>query len=174
SDWIDGPVGVGGQPQAISEPVAFLDDVAMRPENQQELPRAELERFALDLINFERAQMGAVPLRWDELAARLAHDHVDDLCLRRAISHASRQGDNPDRRYTLAGGNDALIEGLASVEIDQPSLKKLNKGMIARVLKTLISHQDDRDALLSPEATDFAISISYTDLKDRLIGCTET
>jgi hypothetical protein len=142
-----------------------------QPFFQQPAPREQLERFALELVNQERQQNGLTQLEWDDLSHRVASTLIDDLCRRDTVSHLDQSGLNPDARYTKAGGNDALSESLVS--IGGADGQKLNRALVARSIELLKSHQDDRDALFSPDATHFAFSLSLASQKDRAICCAE-
>ncbi len=142
-----------------------------QPFFQEPQPRPELERYALELVNQERQATGLAPLVWDEVSARTAHALVDDLAERETVSHLNKTGENPDLRYTQAGGNDAMTESLELVS-GEPA-RKLNRALVARVIEMLKAHQDDRDAVMSPDATHFAFSICLDKGRDKAIACVE-
>lgn len=142
-----------------------------QPFFQQSAPREQLERFALELVNQERQQNGLSQLEWDDVSHRVASSLIDDLCQRGTVSHLNKSGLNPDVRYTQAGGNDALSESLVS--IGGTDGRKLNRALVARSIELLKSHQDDRDALFSPDATHFAYSLNIAEQKDKAICCAE-
>ncbi len=142
-----------------------------QPFFQQTVPREQLERFALELVNQERQQNGLSQLEWDDVSHRVATSLIDDLCQRDTVSHLNKSGLNPDVRYTQAGGNDALSESLVS--IGGAAGRKLNRALVARSVELLKSHQDDRDALFSPDATHFAYSLNIAGQKDKAICCAE-
>ena len=85
----------------------------------------------------------------------MADEQVQDLRKRKLISHASENGQNPDLRYTTIGGTGAVNESLVALKAEQLNGEKYTRALVARALKILIDHQDDRDALLSPDATGF-------------------
>jgi len=154
---------------AFDPELARLEQLWGQPFYQAVVPREELERFALELVNEAREQMGLAALVCDDLASGVAHDQVEDLCTRNAISHFNKAGENPDYRYTKGGGSDALSESLVVLTWD--STRKMNREMIARMFHTLRSRQDDRDSLLSPDATHFGFSFNWTPDRDRVFAC---
>lgn len=153
-----------------SEPPAD-DPLWSTPEFQADLPMEQLEHFALQQVNEERAQRGEDPLQWLPLAGQVSKSHVDELTRRAVVSHLNETGENPDLRYTRAGGDDAVIEGL--VVLSGEGIKKPNRAMVMRVMRALNAHQDDRDALLSVDATHFGIAFGWTKDHQKLISCSE-
>lgn len=141
------------------------------PEFQTEIPQAEAEKFALERVNQVRTHNNLPALVWDDTAHKVAQSHVADLCGRNTVSHHNTAGENPDRRYTKAGGTDALLESLISLKAN--GRVPFNKAIVAKIVEEQISSQDDRDAMLSPHATRFAFSFSNAQKADRLIACTE-
>jgi len=142
-----------------------------QPEFQQARSHEELEKYALELVNQERGQLGLAALEWDDLAARVAKEHVDDLARRNTNSYLAASGSNPDRRYTEAGGNDAISEHLVAMGTDMVPAE--NKALVARSMYILKGRQDDRDALLSPDATHFGYSFERTYDKQHMLTCSE-
>jgi uncharacterized protein YkwD len=138
---------------------------------QRELPRAEAEKYALEWLNEIRAFNGLPHVKWDETAHKVAQHHVADLCARSTVSHNSKAGENPDVRYTKAGGTDAMLEGLISMKTS--GRVKFSKAVVYQMLKELMKTQDDRDALLSPYATQFAFSLDNNSRNDKMIACSE-
>lgn len=153
--------------------VHYLDEIAGRPENKEAAPPNVLNQFALELINYERRNAGIAPLAPDGIAESVAGTHVQELAKRSSLSHFSLTGENPDRRYTLAGGNDALVESIASVKCADTGSKKLSKAALARTLKTLLSRQDDRDALMSPDASNLGFAMALSADNDKLLSVFE-
>jgi hypothetical protein len=150
---------------------SYYDDLAMRPENQVEVSDDELQRFYIELINAERQKFGFGPLAADELACKVAKDHDDELCRRGVVSHQDMKGNNPDRRYTLAGGTDLLFESIVSLKTDDPENRKRNRATVARMVKTVLQRQDERDSLLAADATGIGFALNWTADKDRVVAC---
>ena len=70
----------------------------------------QVERVVVDLINEDRRKAGLPLVKWDETAAKAARQHVTDEANIGFISHWGLDGAKPQRRYTLAGGLDAIDE----------------------------------------------------------------
>jgi uncharacterized protein YkwD len=157
-----------------STSVSYLDELAARPENQDTAPANVLNQFALELINYERRNAGLGPLVADPIADRVAASHVQELTARSVLSHFSLHGENPDRRYTLAGGTDAVVESIASIKCAELGNAKISKAALARIVKSLLSRQDDRDALMSPDASQLGFSIGLSADRSKLLSAFET
>lgn len=151
----------------------YFEEIARRPGNQKPIPKEDVEKFALELINYERANLGQAPLLTDELAHKVAQEHINDLSKRNVISHAGAKGLNPDERYTSAGGTNVLTESLVSIKTEDAQSEKFTRALAARILKVLMSRQDDRDAILNSEATSFGMAIDCTANKDKIVACVE-
>ncbi len=162
-----------GQDSEMESDLAYLDDLISRPENSSEAPQQVLESFALELINYERQRRGVDALSSDDLAQRMANTQLQDLVKRSVVSHTDSKGDNPDRRYTLLGGTDAINESLVTVDTSQIGYSKPTKAAVALALKQLYKRQDDREFLLSPAATHVALSIATNGNGSKLLACVE-
>ncbi|MBU6451302.1 MAG: hypothetical protein KGS72_05965 [Cyanobacteria bacterium REEB67] len=154
--------------------VSYLDELAARPENQDAAPANVLNQFALELINYERRNAGLGPLVSDPIAERVAASHIQELTARSVLSHFSLHGENPDRRYTLAGGTDAVVESIASIKCAELGNSKISKAALARIVKSLLGRQDDRDALMSPDASQLGFSIGLSADRSKLLSAFET
>ncbi|MBC7998783.1 MAG: hypothetical protein IAF58_12615 [Leptolyngbya sp.] len=152
---------------------AYFDEIASLPENRAVVTTQQLQDYFVEMVNNERSKVGAGPLEVDAIAEKMALEHATNLAQRSQISHANVKGDNPDRRYSLLGGVDAVNESLVSVKSQELGSKKLIKGAAARLLRVLMSHQDDRDALTSLDATHIGFSADWTADHSRLIACAE-
>jgi uncharacterized protein YkwD len=169
-------VNLGIPTRSMANPptaMSYLDEIASRPENEAEVDEQQINRFALQLINYLRSQVGLNSLIWDDIAAKMAREHVDGSARRNVISHANEAGDNPDVRYTKCGGSDAVTESIAFLKNDY-SLKKMTRAQIARLIKILTDKEDDRDAILSPDATTMGFAAAYMTGVPSLLGCLET
>jgi uncharacterized protein YkwD len=155
------------QPQIAMPPQPDLDS----PEFTRELSRLDAEKYALDVVNEIRAMNGMSQLNWDDIAYKVAQQQVADLSGRSTVSHNNAKGENPDVRYTRAGGSDSMLEGLVSLKAS--GRVPLSKGLVYRVIKELTDSQDDRDALLSRHATEFAFSLNNNSRNDKVIAVSE-
>jgi hypothetical protein len=152
----------------------YLDEVAQNPENQKESSIKELEVYGQELVNLARGQQGLSALVTDEQAQHMASEHVADLCSRCLLSHISGKGANPDLRYTAAGGSDAVTESLVSLKPSDFKEPVLSKAAVALLLKSMFAKQDDRDAILSAEATGMGFSLDWVTGKTKVLACLET
>ncbi len=151
----------------------YLDDLAQKEECQAEAPRHELEAFALELINYERQRRSLPVLDSDAHAQKLATEHVIDLGKRGVVSHTDARGRNPDHRFTILGGTEAVNENLNVLSTADLPSSKLTKSVVAKLLKQMLTRQDDREAILAPEATHAGFSLEVSKDRTRIIGCTE-
>jgi uncharacterized protein YkwD len=77
-------------------------------------PEVEL----LNLVNQERAAVGAGALKLDELACRVAKAHAVEMAQNNFLSHWGLDGRKPYHRYSFAGGTDANEENDSQAEHD--------------------------------------------------------
>lgn len=159
--------------QPTSPLVEYFEDLANAPENQAEIAPEQQVQYMLQLINEERQKLSMAPLSPEEIAMKVARDHVAELCRRSVVSHSNEKGDNPDRRYTLAGGSGAITESLVSIKKSDTTSSKRTRAAVAQMMKTLVGRQDDRDALFSVEATEIGLATGNTADGDKTIGCIE-
>ncbi len=153
--------------------IHYLDEIASRPENREAATPEVLSQFALEIINNERRNAGLGLLGPDQTAESVAGTHVQELAKRSVLSHFSLKGENPDRRYTQAGGKDALVESIASVKCSELGNKKLSKAALARTIKSLLTRQDDRDALMAPDATNLGFAMALSCDNDKVLSTFE-
>lgn len=168
--YVDNPLA-GNQPSAAD--MQYFDEMIERPENYHKAPKAVLDAFALEMINFERERRALGRLDHNPQAQRLADEHIRDLVERNVVSHNNAKGENPDRRYTMIGGLDAINENLAVIPLTELGTAKLCKAAVARVLKQMFMQQDDREALLAPEASHLGFSIEKMNDGARILACIE-
>ncbi|MBZ0189383.1 MAG: hypothetical protein K8F91_24270 [Candidatus Obscuribacterales bacterium] len=168
--WIEGPTA---DLQADSEELAYLDEIASDPENQEAQPLSILGEFALELINLERRKRNMPALENEELLQKMADAHLQDLVGRGVISHSNSKGHNPDRRYSLLGGTNAISESLVSLNTADLRSSKLTKAAVASVIKKMMKRQDDREALLAPESTHVALALGEAGGGTRIFACAE-
>ena len=151
---------------------SYFDAIAALPENQTEVPPEELQRYFLVLVNGERQKFGYAPLLPDDIANKLAKDHAAELCSRRVMTHQDLKGNNPDRRYTLAGGSDLLYESIVSINNDAGAVKP-NRAIAVNLLKTIMNRQDEREAIMASDATGLGFAIDWTKEKDKIVACSD-
>ncbi|MCA9801448.1 MAG: hypothetical protein KC777_05650, partial [Cyanobacteria bacterium HKST-UBA02] len=166
--WLDDPLAAQSEDQEL----AYLDELASRPENREAVPSNVIAEFVLELFNLERRKRNMPPLENDELIQKMADEQMADMQGRGAISHLDSQGANPDRRYTLLGGTNAITESLVSVNTADLGSSRITKAAAALMIKNMLKRQDDREALLAPESTHVATSMGATGDGTRIFGCT--
>jgi uncharacterized protein YkwD len=155
-----------------SSTISFLEEIANRPENEVAVGEEQIQLFALELVNYLRSEMGQAPFVSDPVASKVAKEQAVDLARRNLVSHANTSGENPDLRYTKDGGTDAITESVASLR-ELPSGKKMTRANIARLMKILLDREDDREAVLSPDATALGFASAFMSETPALIGCLE-
>ncbi len=154
--------------------VTYFEALARNANNHLPVSAESLPEFALEQVNYARSQIGLAPLKLDQLAARMAIEQMQDLRKRKLISHANQHGQNPDLRYTALGGAGAVNESIVSLKADQlADEEKYTRALVARTLKILIDRQDDRDALLSPDATGFGFAVGFLPGERKAVACAE-
>lgn len=168
--YVENPLA-GNQPSAAD--LQYFDEIIQNNENYEKAPKAVLDAFALELINFERDRRALGRLDHNPLAQKLADEHSRDLIERNVVSHNNAKGENPDRRYTLLGGMDAVNENLAVLPITELGTSRLCKAAVARILRQMFTQQDDREALLAPEASHLGFSIEKMNDGARVLACIE-
>ena len=149
----------------------YYDELSAKPENQTAIDNDEAAKFFVELINAERQKFGYSALTLDEVATNVAKAHIEELAKRGLITHQDLRGNNPDRRYTTAGGTDLMFESLVSFKAESPETRKLTKSSVAQLVKTVFQRQDERDALLSSDATGLGFAMSIDADRVRYISC---
>lgn len=153
--------------------MTYFELVANDADNQMGVDVSDLPAYALQLLNKARTQLNFPPLISDEIANKVAEAHIEDLYNRKVVSHISKAGENPDLRYTIAGGAGALTESLALLKPELVKKNEYTRALVARAFKLLLEKQDDRDALLSPNATGFGFAMRLLPGEKRAIVCME-
>jgi len=128
---------------------------------------AQVEQVMVDLINEDRRQAGLSLVIWDETAAQAARQHVLEEANSGYISHWGLDGEKPQRRYTLAGGLDAVEEN-ESVTLwleggFQGVSKEQLKTIVAEHQSTMVNELPPNDGhrknILDPHHTGVGIAI---------------
>lgn len=153
---------------------AYLDELANQPENHAEMSRDQQINYMIGLINELRQKLAMQQLQPEPTANKVASEHLGDLISRSTVSHSNSKGDNPDRRYTLAGGSGALVETLVTMSRSELASTKPTRAAVAQILKKLVLRQDDREALFNSDATEVGVALDWSRERDRLYGCIET
>ena len=164
---------LAGLMQHDAPEATLLDELAQSSENLKVVDKEEVSRYVLDVINLVRSQMALEPFAPDQVANRMAKEHAKDLIARNVVSHTNRAGENPDFRYTTLGGTDAITESLMTLKNPQSGEPKPTRAVAVRVLKGMMTKEDDREALLSPDVTGFGCSLEWMTGKPGILACCE-
>ena len=76
------------------------------------LSQNDARQYMLDLINRDRATVGAPPVVLDALGTRAGQAHSDEMAMNGYLSHWTMDGRKPDQRYNDVGGKDAVAENV--------------------------------------------------------------
>jgi hypothetical protein len=174
---LEPPAGYVENPLAGNAPSAaelqYFDEIIQDDQNYKKASKAVLDAFALEMINFERDRRALGKLDQNPLVQKLADEHVKDLVDRNLVSHNNVKGENPDRRYTMLGGQDAVNENLLVLPVTEIGTTHMCKAAVAKVLKQMFIQQDEREALLAPEASHLGFSMERMNDGARIIACSE-
>jgi uncharacterized protein YkwD len=92
-----------GQGDPSTEANASVEAAPMkRPAAPMDLERAQ--EYVVELVNRDRAEQGLEPVEWDDVAARAAMRHAEDMVRHGYTGHWGSDGSVPELRYTEAGG----------------------------------------------------------------------
>ena len=127
----------------------------------------QVEQVVVDLINEDRRKAGLPLVAWDETAANSARQHVASEANNGFISHWGLEGEKPQRRYTLAGGLDAVDEnesvtlwlegGFQGVSKEQ--LQSIVTEHQSAMVNELPPNDGHRKNILSPHHTGVGVAI---------------
>lgn len=154
--------GMGGENWRIGAPLTTLANGYQ----QRSLP--QLQTFALQLVNRDRAVNGSAPLIPDPLLTQAAQLHAQDMLERRYFAHRSPEGETASARFHRVGGNPAV--GVAqnifwSREAHSP-------GFTYRQVETLQTYwmysTTHRDKLLEPGYARFGFGIAVDPVTNHL------
>jgi uncharacterized protein YkwD len=91
----------------------------------------DVQQFALDLANRDRAAEGLVPMSVDPLLSQAAQYHAEDMLRRNYFDHYSPEGESPSDRLAAAGRqgypaeNIGMAQDLRSRRIQARTLENL-------------------------------------------------
>jgi uncharacterized protein YkwD len=128
----------------------------------------EIETKVVDLINLDRQKNGLKLVVWDETAANAARQHVQEEADYGYISHWNIQGIKPQRRYTLAGGLDAVQENQSVTLWLNDGFRGISKDELYKVVAehqtSMVNEQPPEDGhrknILDPHHTGVGIAIA--------------
>jgi uncharacterized protein YkwD len=160
---------VAGSPASATEAAAL--DVASDARVDRPLRRMrrdEAERYALLLINRDRAAANLPPVVWDETASRAATRHAADIVRHGFTAHIGTDGSVPELRYTEAGGTGLVMENVGcladanSRELDPDPT--IDPAHIEKIEYSFMNeeppHDGHRRNILAPRHTAVGIAVS--------------
>ena len=121
---------------------------------------AEEQEHLLELINQERAKGNLNPLTLDDNPA--AQAHAEEMRSENYIAHWNLAGENPNYRYTQAGGSQYLNENASGgVTVGRSSRPKpSNLAELTLIHQGLLQSEDHHRNVLDPWHTRVSIGIS--------------
>ncbi|HZK53959.1 MAG TPA: CAP domain-containing protein [Desulfosporosinus sp.] len=127
----------------------------------------QIERVVVDLINEDRLKAGLPQVKWDETAAKAARQQVSDEANNGFISHWGLDGLKPQRRYTLAGGLDAVDENQSVTLWPQGGFQGVSKEQLQTIVaehqsamvNELPPNDGHRKNILDPHHTGVGVAI---------------
>lgn len=128
----------------------------------------EIERTVVDLINEDRRKAGLSSVSWDETAAQSAREHVLEEANNGYISHWGMDGEKPQRRYTLAGGLDAVDENESVTLWPEGGFHGVSKDQLKTIVaeheSAMVNEQPPNDGhrknILAPHHTGVGVAIA--------------
>jgi uncharacterized protein YkwD len=119
----------------------------------------EIERAILDLVNQERAKVGANPLQLDDTLQATARGHSDDMILRNYFEHSDPDGFSPADR--IAAAHRQLI-GLTGENIWMGSNLDLSdqKKTAASIMSDWMQSPAHRDGILKKTYTHIGVGVA--------------
>lgn len=135
--------------------------------------RDAMRRYALTLLNRDRALHGLPALVLDARSSRAADSYCEAQIRNRTTGHFTTDGLTPYMRYTLAGGNDWLSENAAGWSADYSFTTRAIHEMVLRSQQAMMAETppDDghRRAILDPNATHVGIGLAWQGGEFRLV-----
>lgn len=127
--------------------------------------RDRLRLTLFDRINEIRVRHGLVPLAKDPVAFRVAQQHSARQIFDGSYGHFATDGLTPYHRYSFAGGNDGVLENVASWSSDTPYDESEIDGLVERSLRAMMEEEppDDghRRVILDPWATHLGTGLAW-------------
>ena len=130
--------------------------------------RDEAERYALSLVNRDRAAANLPPVAWDETAARAATRHAADIARHGFTAHIGTDGSVPELRYTEAGGTGLVMENVGcfadaaarELDPDPPDRPRAVEKIERSFMNEEPPHDGHRRNILAPRHTAVGIAVS--------------
>ena len=127
----------------------------------------QVEQVVVDLINEDRRKAGLSLVKWDDTAAESARQHVSAEANKGFISHWGLDGEKPQRRYTLAGGLDAVDENESVTLWPEGGFQGVSKEQLQTIVaehqSAMVNEQPPNDGhrknILDPHHTGVGVAI---------------
>lgn len=152
----------------------YSKDTAYENLQTKELSTNEFNNLLFKFINDLRTSRGLLPLVLDDIAARVANEHLDEINLKETVSYFNSMQQGPDERYTLSGGTGAITEIIKAFENSEslPKIKPTN--LLARHLVDAIkASPDDLQILFNPYINHFGCSFAISKDKKKFVSVLE-
>ncbi|MCL4266922.1 MAG: CAP domain-containing protein [Anaerolineae bacterium] len=124
-----------------------------------------LAALMLELVNTARQENSLAPVSWDTTAVLAGQRHAEDMVQANYFSHWNREGLGPDHRYTLAGGQHAVMENLHAFSYTYDDGQGAPIEDWAEVIHNahtgLMNSPGHRDNILDPAHTHVGIGMAY-------------
>ena len=160
------PTLIGPALATPSPTLARLGNTTPFPSSTATQPDQEaLQMLMLDLINRDRAEHSLEVVAWDALAAEVGRRHAEDMVAFNYFSHWNREGLGPDHRYTLAGGQHAVMENLHAFALTYSDGRGAPvddwEAVIEKAETSLMASPGHRANILDPAHTHVGIGMAY-------------
>ena len=129
----------------------------------------QIERAILELVNQERAKVGATPLQLDDTLQATARSHCDDMVLRNYFDHADPDGFSPADRISEAHRQLIGLTGeniWMGTNIDLSDQKKT----AASIMNDWMHSTGHRDGILNKTYTHIGVGVA---IKGRDVKATQ-
>lgn len=144
--------GKGGADWKIGKPLASI----WNSSTLRSLPEAR--KFALELVNRDRAINGLLPLTEDPLLSAAAQLHAQDMLDRQYFDHVSPDGKNPRDRFLAVGGSPQIGVG-ENILRSKGQHVGITYGELEESQRGWMYSNGHRENLLTPEYTQFGYGI---------------
>ncbi len=122
-------------------------------------------RHMVELINRDRQAAGLSPVQWDEIAARAAQAHAEEMASYVYLSHWNLAGYGPEHRYCFAGGRDAVRENVYAYYQRSSTGAGIPiqdwQTIVENAQEALMESAGHRENILQPSHTHVGIGIGY-------------
>lgn len=129
---------------------------------------AELQKFALELVNRDRQLNGLPSLVEDSLLSRAAQAHAEDMLEQGYYSHTSPEGKTPTQRFRQLGGQGGVGENI--MYQSNTFGAQLNYSTLEKFQRSWMSSDGHRQNLLNRHYTRFGYGIVADALSGKMFA----